>query len=137
MQKFQNFYENKILNLKIRIKIESLLNQHQTYLKQIHFYENVNSNPFYNFKFKLKCFTLKKNLLLTTLSSPHIHKKSREQYKLYYYKTYYTCSILNFQDYKKFLQFKIQLYDFYLNHGLSQYIICTYFKTIHIQGYLP
>jgi hypothetical protein len=173
MQISKKFIENSVrsvssmvvkrqeINLKIRIKIESLSNLHQIHSRQIGVFDNSLSyfNQHRNFgkeqvndsnlsseplnlvssKFYVKSFILKRKLILTTLSSPHVHKKAREQYKIDYYKTYYTCSVTNSQDYTKFMQFKLNLYEFYSKHGLaqSQNIVCTYQRKMNIQGFLP
>jgi hypothetical protein len=176
MQNSKKFMENSVrsvsfkivkrqeIDLKIRIKIESLSNLHQIHSRQIGVFDNslsyfnqhrnfgkeqvsdsnLSSEPFNSInavssKFYVKSFILKRKLILTTLSSPHVHKKSREQYKLDYYKTYYTCSVTNSQDYTKFMQFKLNLYEFYSNHGLaqSQNIVCTYQRKMNLQGFLP
>ena len=121
--------------LTIGVKIESHLK-----LPSLRQLQASNQSPLgvaYTLGLNFNSFTLKKKnkILLTTLTSPHVHKKSREQYKIDYYKTYFLCNIANLQDYKKFLQFKVRLYASCLEQG-SQTTF-TYKKCFNIQGFLP
>lgn len=85
----------------------------------------------------IKAFSLKKKnkVLFTLLSSPHVYKKSREQYKLNFYRTFLILTIKNMNEYKKFLQFKTNLYSFSIDQGAQ--ISFTYKKPILIKGFLP
>jgi hypothetical protein len=130
-----NLKKLKFNKFKVGIIFES--NFKLPHLKQI---QTNNLNPLqevYNLGLNFKYFTLKKKnkIMLTTLTSPHVHKKSREQYKIDYYKSYLFFHINNIYDYKKFLQFKIRLYQFKFEQGL--HITLTYFKLFSIQGILP
>lgn len=60
----------------------------------------------YNLNFQVKQIGLKKKTknLLVTLASPHVHKKSREQYKMDLYGELLISNIKNIQDYQKFCQ---------------------------------
>lgn len=127
-------YEHKI-PLTISIKLESHLNLPR--LKQL---QSNNFNPIkeaIDLGLSPKSFSLKKKnkILLTILSSPHVHKKSREQYKIDHYRTFVLLRTKNIEQYKKFLQFKMKLYKFHLNQGLQ--ITLSYSKSGFIQGVLP
>lgn len=129
-----SFYEQN-LPLIIIIKLESHLSLPR--FKQL---QSNNFNPIKDaFRLGLypKSFALKKKnkILLTLLSSPHVHKKSREQYKMDSYRTFIFFSIKNPTDYKKFLQLKLKLYESYLNQGIQ--ITLTYSKSCFFQGFLP
>jgi ribosomal protein S10 len=130
-----NFSFHKIKKLQIGINIESHLK-----LPQIKTLLLSSTNPLQegsNLRLDIKCVSLKRKnkILLTTLTSPHVHKKSREQYKINYYKTYLLCNIENLKDYKKFLKFKNLLYELQIEQGLHIYF--TFFKNFNIQGFLP
>lgn len=137
MSKLKNFLipqKDQVSSFKIGIKIESYFKL--LHLQQIQSNNLSPLNEAYNLNLNLNCFTLKKKnkILLTTLTSPHVHKKSREQYKI---NCYTMCIILNLkhvQDYKNFLKFKIKLYDLYLEQGLQ--ITLTYLKHFKIHGIL-
>lgn len=84
---YKNINEKK--NFQIAIKFESHLKIPR--VKQIQC-PTSGQNPLaeaYNLNFKVKHVSLKKKTkhLIVTLASPHVHKKSREQYKLDYYRT--------------------------------------------------
>ncbi len=135
MYNLTNSSFSKIQNFQIGIKLES--NLKLPCLRQVQ--TNI-LNPLheaYNLGLNFNCFTFKKKnkILLTTLTSPHVHKKSREQYKIDYYRIYFVFNIKTWQDYKKFLQLKLKLYQYYLDQGLS--ITFTYNKTFSVQGFLP
>lgn len=122
-------------NFRIGVKFESYIKL--PHLKQV---QNNNLNPLYlasNLGLNPRCFILKKKnkILLTTLSSPHVHKKSREQFKIDYYKTYFFCDLSDLSDLNKFLKFKIKLYATSLEQGLV--VVITYKKNFMFKGFLP
>ena len=58
----------------------------------------------------------KRNMrLLTLLSGPHVHKKSRDQYNITRYSATFIVFIRNKDDFKTFLEYKNKLH----NHMLS------------------
>lgn len=135
MQYIKNLSYKKIKNYKIGIKIKTYKK-----LPNLNQIKNNNLNPLkeiYNLNFNIKSFIFKKKnkILLTTLTSPHIHKKSREQYKINNYKIYYLFIIKNINDYKKYLKYKIKLYNIYLEQGLQ--INFNHYKLQNIYITLP
>lgn len=93
MYNLTNSSFSKIQNFQIGIKLES--NLKLPCLRQVQ--TNI-LNPLheaYNLGLNFNCFTFKKKnkILLTTLTSPHVHKKSREQYKIDYYRIYFVFNI--------------------------------------------
>ena len=88
-----NFSFHKIKQLQIGINIESHLK-----LPQIKNLLLSSTNPLQegsNLRLDIKCVSLKRKnkILLTTLTSPHVHKKSREQYELVTNKVFFNYNI--------------------------------------------
>lgn len=134
LKKKKLYFSEKTIPLNISIKLESHLSLPR--LKQL---QSSNCNPIKEALYlglSPKSFVLKKRnkILLTVLSSPHVHKKAREQYKIDYYRTFILFNLKNINDYKKFLQFKIKLYEFHLKEGLQ--ITLSYSKFGKIHGFL-
>lgn len=69
-------------------------------------------------------FKNKKKLLISLISGPHIHKKSRDQYFLQEKIAIFTLDLKNESDFKNFFLFKKKLYQ--LNQGVVFKI--TYIK---------
>jgi hypothetical protein len=58
----------------------------------------------------------KNQLKITLISGPHVHKKSRDQYKIDRFGAF---SAIGGQARDKFLEFKNKLYRLYLDEGFS------------------
>ena len=68
-------------------------------------------------------FKKKNKASFTVISGPHVHKKSRDQYKIESYKGFFAISVLDDFDFFNFLEFKRKLYasysDQYFNISIS------------------
>ena len=49
-------------------------------------------------------------LSITLISGPHVHKKSRDQYKIVKYSAFFIVNIRNREDFKTFLEYKKSLF---------------------------
>jgi ribosomal protein S10 len=129
-----NLYNNlkKFMNKKIRIKIESLTKLSHRKQIQNNPLNILNQALFYNLNFSY--FILRKKKLITILSSPHVHKKAREQFYLKYYQIYYSYNILNYEQNTKFIQFLNKFKQLNSNQGVFFSII--YHEKINLCGYL-
>ncbi len=76
----------------------------------------------------------KKKILLTILSGPHVHKKSREQYQIDFYRSFFFFSTTSLSDYKKFLEFKTSLY--LLHFDLGFHLSFFYSRHDSVRGFL-
>ena len=52
----------------------------------------------------------KNELLITLISGPHVHKKSRDQYKIVKYSGFFLINIRTSQDLKTFIEYKKKLF---------------------------
>lgn len=75
-----------------------------------------------------------KKIMLTILSGPHVHKKSREQYQIDKFSTLYYIKTRTPEDYKKFLEFKTNLYLLHFDQGFN--ISFSYSRRDYVRGYL-
>jgi ribosomal protein S10 len=62
----------------------------------------------------------KKELLITLISGPHVHKKSRDQYHIIGHAATLTISIQNTRQEAIFLEYKAQLRDSSISSSLRQ-----------------
>lgn len=76
----------------------------------------------------------KKKIMLTILAGPHVHKKSREQYKIDHNRAISYVSVTNFSDYKNFLEFKTNLYLLHFDQGF--HISFFYSRRDYVRGIL-
>jgi len=109
-----------MLKQEITIKINSNINTNpklKKTIKTLAKQTNLQSSQFTSFKKKNK-------LLLSLISGPHVHKKSRDQYYLQELSTLVGIKINNQQDLKNFNVFKSKLYQ--LNQGFQ--LKFTYLK---------
>jgi len=76
----------------------------------------------YDLKLNIKSFvSLKKKTKqrLTVISGPHVHKKSRQQYRIDSYRAFFTLIVQNKEEYARFLDLKRKLYENYLDEGFE------------------
>jgi ribosomal protein S10 len=59
----------------------------------------------------------KNKLLLSVISGPHVHKKSRDQYNMHVCRAYCAITIASRDEYKRFLAYKKQLYRLQVDEG--------------------
>ena len=58
-------------------------------------------------------------LLITLISGPHVHKKSRDQYKIVKYSAFFAIGIRNRENLKTFLEYKERLFLFNADEGFK------------------
>lgn len=61
----------------------------------------------------------KNKLKITLISGPHVHKKSRDQYKIDYFSGFFILNISSESDFGKFLEFKAELYQLNIDEGFN------------------
>nr|BBH42932.1 ribosomal protein S10 [Marophrys sp. SRT127] len=64
-------------------------------------------------------FKKKNQLLLSVIAGPHVHKKSRDQYKMQIYRGLFVLVVNTREEYKRFLTYKKQLYRLQVDEGMQ------------------
>jgi hypothetical protein len=102
---------------------------HEAFNSSLNFLSLPSRRPFGSISLKKK-----KKILLTILSGPHVHKKSREQYQIDFYRSFFFFSTTSLSDYKKFLEFKTSLY--LLHFDLGFHLSFFYSRRDSVRGFL-
>jgi hypothetical protein len=78
-------------------------------------------------------FLKKKNkLLISLISGPHVHKKSRDQYRIINDTIFFSLVVKNEKDTKNFNEYKRKLLALQLNEGFQLKLKFTYFKKEYV-----
>jgi hypothetical protein len=101
----------------------------EAFNSSLHFSSLSSRRPFGSISLKKK-----KKILLTILSGPHVHKKSREQYQIDFYRSFFFFSTSSLSDYKKFLEFKTSLYLLHFDFGF--HLSFFYSRRDSVRGFL-